>query len=534
MKILLAVAALILASPAVDSGCGWTGLVLAPPDVEVRGPDVRLERPLQVVDVEGDSPAEDAGMEAGMEILSLDGQRWDEGGFLANLVRLQTVEPEDLLRVVARDADDSERVFKLRAEPCSEEQARRRARTLANLGRMEGTVYGRIAERRYQDEERYSEAQTLYQQAMAEYEAARKDAMERLTRPEVQRQIEQVMRGAEEAMREAQEMMADADWHRQLELSMSQVREAMEDQDTRRLVEQSLEQVHESEKQVRRALEEARLSMPDEQMRAQIERAMREAQHAMQSEEWRLDLEKELAEAREAMPDLDVQRQMEEALKQVRESGLATRRLLEEVQGALPDEEARRQMTRALEEARKAMQGEEWRRQLEASLQKARQALEETRAHELELDLVQEQVRRALEDSAKGREIRRRALLEASEATRSIQQAGRLFRGASFQRVEPGISRHVGVDRGLLVLSLEEGSPLADAGVEAGDVIVTVDGQPVDDGGDLFEIVGDRLEDLNGRADAKDTLEMEIHSPSGRKTLRIPLTVAMGSVSGPL
>ena len=107
---------------------------------------------------------------------------------------------------------------------------------------------------------------------------------------------------------------------------------------------------------------------------------------------------------------------------------------------------------------------------------------------------------------------------------------GALLRGASFQRVEPGISRHVGVDHGLLVLSLEDDSPLADAGLEPGDVILSVDGRPVEDGGDLFEIVGDRLEELDKEDDAPDSVELEIHQPSGRRTIRLPLTVAGGPV----
>lgn len=453
MKLLLAVTALILASAAPGSGCGWTGLVLAPPDVEVHGQNVMLESPLRVVSVEEDSPADGAGMKAGMEILSLDQERWDEGRFLGNLVRLQTVQPGDVLRIVARDPGEKEHTFKLEAQPCSESQAHRRARTLANLGSMEGMIYGRQAALRSRDEARYPEAREMYERVLREHAAARETALSRLNDPGVRLQIEESMRVAEEAMRQAQDAMQSEEWRREMEEAMSHVREAMENVDTRRL--------------------------------------------------------------------------MEESLKQVRDSESATRRLLQEVQTALPDDAARRQLEHAMDLALEALQGEEWQRQLEESLRHAQDSLERARAQEMESGLVLEQMRRVLEP-VKGRDLRRLALLRASEATQRIRKVGALFRGASFQRVEPGISRHVGVDRGLLVLSLEDDSPLADAGVEPGDVILSVDGRPVDDGGDLFEIVGDRLEELDEDDRAPDSVELEIQGPSGRRTIRLPLTVAGG------
>ncbi len=236
-----------------------------------------------------------------------------------------------------------------------------------------------------------------------------------------------------------------------------------------------------------------------------------------------------MSHVREAMENVDTRRLMEESLRQMRDSEAAARRLLREVQMALPDDAARRQLEHAMEQAREALQGEEWQRQLEQSLRQAQEALEQTRAQEMESGLVLEQMRQVLEP-VKGRDLRRLALLRASEATQRIRKVGALFRSASFQRVEPGISRHVGVDRGLLVLSLEDDSPLADAGVEPGDDILSVDGRPVDDGGDLFEIVGDRLEALDEDDRAPDSVDLEIHRPSGGRTIRLPLTVTSGSL----
>lgn len=524
MKLLLAVTALILASAAPGSGCGWTGLILAPPDVEVHGQNVLLESPLRVVRVEEDSPAEAAGMVAGMEILSLDRERWDEGAFLGNLVRLQTVQPGDTLRIVARDTGDEEHTFKLDAQPCSESQARRRARTLANLGSMEGMIYGRQQALRSLDEERYPEAREMYERVLRDHAAARETALYRLKEPALQLRIADSMRVAEEAMRQAQEALESQEWRREMEESMSQVREAMENVDTRRLMEESLRQARDSEESARLALEAARRLVQGDKG-ASFLRALEDAQRATQSEEWRRQLMESLARAQEEMGDADLQGQLYDAMNSVRDSEFAARRLLQQLQTALPDEAARRQLEHAMELAGEALQGQEWRRQLEESLRRAQDSLQLTRAQEMESSLVLEQMRRVLEP-VRGRDLRRLALLRASEATQRIRRAGALLRGASFQRVEPGISRHVGVDRGLLVLSLEDDSPLAEAGLEAGDVILSVDGKPVDDGGDLFEIVGDHLEALDEDDRTPDSVELEIHQPCGRRTIRLPLTVA--------
>jgi len=434
MKLLLAVAALILASTVPGSGCGWTGLVLAPPDVAVHGQDVVLESPLRVVRVEEGSPADGAGMNAGMEILSLDKEHWDEGGFLGNLVRLQTLQAGDILRIAVRGAEDEDRTFKLKAEPCSESQARQRARTLANLGSIAGMMDGRLAALRSRDEALYPEAREMYERVLREHEAARHMALKRLDDPGMRLQIEESMRVAEKVLRKAQEGLYGEEWRREMEESMSRARQALENVDTRRLLEDSLQQAHDSQESVRRALESAR----------------------------------------------------------------------------------------------QTLLGEEWQRQLQESLREAQENLQQTRVHEMEMGLVQDQMRRALDEVAKGRDVRRLALLQASEATHRIRRAGILLRGASFQEVEPGIARHVGVDRGLLVLSLEDDSPLADAGLEAGDVLLSVDGRRVDDGGDLFEILGDLLEELEEDSVAAGSVELEVHQPTGRRTLQLPLVLVGG------
>lgn len=61
---------------------------------------------------------------------------------------------------------------------------------------------------------------------------------------------------------------------------------------------------------------------------------------------------------------------------------------------------------------------------------------------------------------------------------------GRL--GLSVLEVGDQLADYFGVDRGVLVTAVREDSPAADAGVKAGDVIVTIDGSPVDGVGDLW------------------------------------------------
>ncbi len=435
MKLMLAVAALVLASAVPGSGCGWTGLILAPPQVQVRGQSVLLETPLRVVQVEKDSPADRAGMTAGMELLSLDQERWDEGGFLGNLVRLQALQSGDRLRIVARDAEDVEHTYRLEAELCSESQAHRRARSLANLGSIAGMMDGRLEALRLLDEARYPEAREMYRRVLGEHEAARQVALERLNDPVIRLRIKDAMRTAEEVLRQAQDSLQSEEWRRDLEDSLSQVREVVEGAASRRQLVESLQQTQASRESVRRALESAH----------------------------------------------------------------------------------------------EVLAGDAWRRPLEESLLHAQEALQHIRMGEMEMGLVREQMRRALAEVASGGEVRRLALLQASGATQRIRRAGALLRGASFQQVEPGIARHVGVHRGLLVLSLEEDSALADAGLEVGDVLLSVEGRQVDDGSDLFEILGDLLEAFEDDAGAASSVELEIHQPTGRRTIRLPLTLKGGS-----
>lgn len=66
------------------------------------------------------------------------------------------------------------------------------------------------------------------------------------------------------------------------------------------------------------------------------------------------------------------------------------------------------------------------------------------------------------------------------------------FIGVRTTDLSPELREHFGVDRaaGILVASVEKGSPAEKAGLEVGDVITAVDGKAVDDAGDLRRAVG--------------------------------------------
>ncbi len=72
--------------------------------------------------------------------------------------------------------------------------------------------------------------------------------------------------------------------------------------------------------------------------------------------------------------------------------------------------------------------------------------------------------------------------------------------GITFQEVTPELGRALGLDepRGAIVADVVPGGPAAEAGIEPGDVVVSVDGEPVDEAHELLRTVlshevGDRL-----------------------------------------
>jgi S1-C subfamily serine protease len=69
-------------------------------------------------------------------------------------------------------------------------------------------------------------------------------------------------------------------------------------------------------------------------------------------------------------------------------------------------------------------------------------------------------------------------------------QRGRI--GIAIQDVTPGLAQalELATDRGALVTQVEPGSPAEQAGIRAGDVVVAIDEQPIDNGADLRNTVG--------------------------------------------
>jgi serine protease Do len=84
---------------------------------------------------------------------------------------------------------------------------------------------------------------------------------------------------------------------------------------------------------------------------------------------------------------------------------------------------------------------------------------------------------------------------EAVRVSDQLRTSGKVTRGrigVSIAGVEPDVAESLGLKKaeGALVRGVEEGSPAAKAGIEAGDIIVRFDGKPVDKSSDLPRLVG--------------------------------------------
>lgn len=99
-------------------------------------------------------------------------------------------------------------------------------------------------------------------------------------------------------------------------------------------------------------------------------------------------------------------------------------------------------------------------------------------------------VRGRLEESLGDARFHLRELRDGHGDFRMFMRGGRL--GVGIQNLGDQLAEYFGADDGgVLVTSVREDSPAADAGLRAGDVIVRVDGEPVSDPGDLMrEITG--------------------------------------------
>ena len=104
------------------------------------------------------------------------------------------------------------------------------------------------------------------------------------------------------------------------------------------------------------------------------------------------------------------------------------------------------------------------------------------------------------------------------------RSTGRL--GIRLQELGPQLAEHFGVETGVLVTSVNEDSPAAEAGLVAGDVITTIYGRAVDDVRDVQRRVrrADPGEDITlgvVRDKEEITVEVPLAQDSGPQRLRI-------------
>lgn len=123
------------------------------------------------------------------------------------------------------------------------------------------------------------------------------------------------------------------------------------------------------------------------------------------------------------------------------------------------------------------------------------------------------EVRKRLEESLGDARLHLRELRDGHGEFRMFMQGGRL--GAGVQNLGDQLAEYFGAaDGGVLVTSVREDSPAADAGLRAGDVILGVDGEPVNDPGQLAREVA--------RADAGE-IELRVLRDRQERTLRATL-----------
>jgi S1-C subfamily serine protease len=91
------------------------------------------------------------------------------------------------------------------------------------------------------------------------------------------------------------------------------------------------------------------------------------------------------------------------------------------------------------------------------------------------------------------------------------------FLGIALRALTPQLAEQygIGTEAGVLVIQVEPGSPADDAGIRAGDVITGIDGEPVDEPGDLLAQLrtrdpGDRVQLRILRNGEEQTVEVEL------------------------
>jgi len=134
---------------------------------------------------------------------------------------------------------------------------------------------------------------------------------------------------------------------------------------------------------------------------------------------------------------------------------------------------------------------------------------------------------------------------EAIRVSDQLRASGRVIRGRIGVQIAP-VTKEVaesiglGQPRGALVQSVEPGGPAEKAGVEAGDIIVKVDGKVVEKSGDLPRIVGGTKPGTKAtlqvfrRGATKDLAVTIVEFDAERPAKRVPAEQGAAPVKGPL
>lgn len=84
------------------------------------------------------------------------------------------------------------------------------------------------------------------------------------------------------------------------------------------------------------------------------------------------------------------------------------------------------------------------------------------------------------------------------------------FAGAEMTDLNPGLGEYFGTDSGALVLRVMQDTPAADSGLEEGDVIVSANGNEIEDVRDLMETVGRERMSRRSGDDADRSVRLEV------------------------
>jgi C-terminal processing protease CtpA/Prc len=101
------------------------------------------------------------------------------------------------------------------------------------------------------------------------------------------------------------------------------------------------------------------------------------------------------------------------------------------------------------------------------------------------------------------------------KAHKFMERAKRGYAGVHLQELGEGLAKYFKVDKGVLISDVEKDSPAQKAGLEAGDVIVRIDGDATEDAGDVRRLVR--------RHEPGETAKFEIVRKGKTQTVEVKL-----------